>query len=245
MSLDKIMDINQLSGRVCINNLLNMFDLVPDVLFWVKNIDAELIYANQVLLKRLQVKDLKSLKGRTDYDFSPEHIARQFMTDDKKVMGGEVINERLEINLSKNGEVAWYITSKHPLIDEEGCIIGTYGMSRHLEKTSVALSSIQPIEAPVEYIRQHFADDITLTQLAQVSCLSISALERRFKKYLHKTPKQFINEVRLENARRMLIETNLPISVIAVESGYSDHSYFSKQFSAFFSISPSGLRESL
>jgi transcriptional regulator GlxA family with amidase domain len=73
--------------------------------------------------------------------------------------------------------------------------------------------------------------------------LSISALERRFKKYLRQTPTQFINEVRLENARRLLIETNIAIATIANDTGFADHSYFSRQFQKLFDRSPSAFRQ--
>ncbi|WP_220735645.1 helix-turn-helix transcriptional regulator [Shewanella sp. c952] len=72
--------------------------------------------------------------------------------------------------------------------------------------------------------------------------LSISALERRFTKHLGQTPKQFINEVRLKNARRLLIETNESIANIAQETGFNDHSYFSRQFQRLFGKSPSQFR---
>jgi len=84
---------------------------------------------------------------------------------------------------------------------------------------------------------------ICLEELATITHLSISALERRFKKYLGKTPKQFINEVRLENARRLLIETNNTIATIANDTGFADHSYFSRQFQKLFKQSPSVFRK--
>jgi transcriptional regulator GlxA family with amidase domain len=99
------------------------------------------------------------------------------------------------------------------------------------------------LKAPVEYIRENYMRTITLTELAKVTFLSISALERRFKKHLKKTPKQFMNDVRLENARRLLIESNLPIATIASECGFTDHSYFSKQFRLLFGQLPSSFRE--
>ena len=82
----------------------------------------------------------------------------------------------------------------------------------------------------------------TIEDLAEVAHLSVSALERRFKRYLTKTPKQFINEIRLENARRLLVETNIPISQVGEETGFSEHSYFSKQFRLFFGELPSEFR---
>jgi AraC-like DNA-binding protein len=85
--------------------------------------------------------------------------------------------------------------------------------------------------------------NICLEVLADVTHLSISALVRRFKKFLGKTPKQFINEVRLENARRLLIETDIAVATIANDTGFTDHSYFSRQFQKLFKQSPSAFRQ--
>ena len=66
--------------------------------------------------------------------------------------------------------------------------------------------------------------------------LSVSALERRFKAF-SETPNQFINEVRLENARKLLVETRLPVSQVAY-SGFPEPSYFTKQFRRLFGEIP-------
>ncbi len=84
--------------------------------------------------------------------------------------------------------------------------------------------------------------DFNIGKLAQSAHMSVSTLERRFKKYTNKTPRQFINEVRLENARRLLVETNLPISVVSSKSGFADHSYFSRKFAEMFDDIPSVFR---
>lgn len=230
--------INQFS----VKQIIEMFDLMPDVIFWVKDSKGCFVYANQFFLEHMGVTSLTQITGLTDFDFSPVHIAKQFRVDDLKVMKGEVVNNRLEMNNTKTGDIAWFTTSKRPLFNEQGQTIGSYGVSRHLEKTSLALSGMDALKEPVAYVRENYMRAICLKELAAITHLSISALERRFKKFLGKTPKQFISEVRLENARRLLIETNLSIAVIANDTGFVDHSYFSRQFQKLFKQSPSAFR---
>ena len=141
-----------------------------------------------------------------------------------------------------SGEICWFTTSKRPLRDAAGHVIGTYGMSRHMEKTAIALNVMSALKTPVSYIRHNYMHKISLSTLADISHLSISALERRFKKFLGKTPQQYITQVRLENARRMLVETTLPISVIAGETGFGDPSYFSHKFRQQYAELPSEFR---
>ena len=231
--------INQFS----VKQIIEMFDLMPDILFWVKDEKGCFVYANKYFLEHLGVTSLAQIVGSSDYDFSVPHIAKQFEVDDQKVMHGEVVNNRLEMNHTKSGDIAWFTTSKRPLFNKEGLPIGSYGITRHLEKTSLALAGMDALKVPVDYVRKNYMNNICLEQLADITHLSISALERRFKKFLGKTPKQFINEVRLENARRLLIETNIAIATIANDTGFADHSYFSRQFQKLFEQSPSIFRQ--
>lgn len=235
-------NFNSFVNQMGVEQLIRMFDLLPDVLFWIKDSSHNFIHANQAFIEHKGVKGIEKIIGKTDYDFSPTHIAEQFIRDDEKVLAGRSVTERLEMNMMQSGDTAWYATSKRAITNENGDIIGTYGITRHLEKQAKALSNVDAVKEPVDYIRQNFRHAFTIEELAGVAYLSVSALERRFKKYLAKTPKQFINEVRLENARKLLIETNMPISQVGDETGFSDHSYFSKQFRLFFGELPSDFR---
>jgi len=234
---------NKFLHQVAIEQVINMFDLLPGVLFWIKDENHYFIHANQAFIEHQEVKRLSQIVGKSDFDFSPAHVAKQFMRDDDKIISGQSVTDRLEVNMTQTGDTAWYVTSKRPLLSKTGDIIGSYGITRHLQKQAMALSGFEAIKAPVDYIRAHYHNQFSIEQLANVAHLSISALERRFKKYLNKTPKQFINEVRLENARRLLIESNMPISQVGDKVGFTDHSYFSKQFRLLFGELPSEFRK--
>jgi len=236
------MHSDSLLNKVSVKQVLAMFDMLPDIIFWIKDIESRVVYANQMFVEHLGYGNLEQVLGKSDSDLSPVHIAKQFIADDQKVMSGETVTDRLEMNIDKSGELAWFSTSKRPLIDENYVIIGSYGVTRHLQKTVKTLSGIDELKVPVQYIRDNFHIELSIEKLAQVAHLSVSALERRFKKYLAKTPKQFIRQIRLDNARRLLVETKLPIAQIAYQSGFSDHSYFSRHFKLMFDELPSELR---
>lgn len=236
------MNREKLLSQISSQQALAMFNLLPEISFWIKDKQSRVMYANDSYITRVGYKNLEQLIGKSDYDFSPKHIAKQFIVDDQKVMAGDVVTDRLEMNLTKEGGLAWYLTSKKPLSDNDGNIIGSFGVTRHLHKTSEILSGITEIKAPVDYVRNNYQEEISVEKLADIAFLSISALERRFKKYLSKTPKQFIREFRLEKARQLLVETRLPIAEIAYECGFSDHSYFSRHFKMMFHELPSQLR---
>ncbi len=231
--------------QLSVLQVIQAFDLLPDILFWIKDAESRVAHANSILLEHLGLKQLDQIIGKTDYDFSPPQIARQFINDDQKVMAGELITDRLELNMTGEGEIGWFSTSKRPLFNESGKIIGTYGVTRHLSKTSKAQSDVEAIALPVNYIKENYAQEISIKELAEYAHLSVSALERRFKKYLAKTPKQFINEIRLQRARKLIIETSKPIAQIAFETGFVEPSYFTLQFKKLFGQRPTEVRSQL
>lgn len=237
------MEANDLLKQTGVTTLISAFDLLPNTLFWVKDTQSKIVYANLEFVRHQGFSRLSEVLNKTDYDFSPQHLAHQFVLDDQRVLAGMQVTERLEVNHTNPGEYGWYSTSKRVLINDDGDVIGTYGITRLIEKNSKALLNVNAIETPIRYIRKHFQNNITIEELAEVAHLSVSALERRFKKYLAKSPSQFINEVRLENARKLLLETVLPIGEVAFQCGFSSPSYFSKQFQILFGISPSQLRK--
>ncbi|MEL7025502.1 MAG: helix-turn-helix domain-containing protein [Pseudomonadota bacterium] len=219
-----------------------MLDLVPDVLFWVKDSDSRFMYGNQAFLEHQGIKSANQLEGKTDFDFSARHLAEQYVRDDAYVLEGGEVTNRLEMNTTEAGEIAWFATTKRPIRNPKGEIVGTFGMTRHFDRFENARSDIDAVRAPVEFVRANYARDITVTEIAEAAHLSLSALERRFKKHLKKTPRQFLVEVRLEQARRLLVESTMPIAEVAFASGFSDHSYFSQQFRRFWGMLPSVFR---
>ena len=237
------MEANDLLKQTGVTTLISAFDLIPNTLFWVKDTQSKIIYANSEFVRHQGFTKLSDVLNKTDYDFSPKHLAYQFVLDDQRVLAGMQVTERLEINHTKPGEYGWYSTSKRVLVNDKGAVIGTYGITRLIERDSKELLSVKAIETPIKFIRQYFYNNITIEELAEVAHLSVSALERRFKKYLAKSPSQFINEVRLENARRLLLDTSLPIGEVAFRCGFSSPSYFTKQFQILFGVSPSLLRK--
>lgn len=245
------MQTNEISTANAINfvqqiankQLLEMFDFLPNTMFWIKDKKSRVMYSNQAFRDHLGCHHSDTVTGKTDMEFLPKHIAKQFVLDDEKVVLGEIVKDRLELNILDSGEICWFVTSKRPLLDNNGDTIGTYGYSRHLEEKSIASSGMLALKKPVKFIREHYMEKIGMTVLAERSHLSISALERRFKKYLGITPQAYITQVRLENAKRLLVETTLPISVIGDKVGFSDPSYFSRKFHRMFEELPSEFRQ--
>lgn len=93
-----------------------------------------------------------------------------------------------------------------------------------------------------DMIDQHFGNELELHQLAESHSLTIRTLIRRFKKACDQTPVQYIQSVRIDQAKRLLETTSWPVSRVVQEVGYEDQSSFTKLFIKKTGLSPARYR---
>lgn len=98
------------------------------------------------------------------------------------------------------------------------------------------------IKKATEYIAAHFAEEITLTDVADEIHLNPSYLSTLFKQVTGVSFKEYLNRIRIEEAQRLLTNTDYPIMHIAVSCGFSDQSYFTKVFKKHTGLTPKQYR---
>ena len=89
-----------------------------------------------------------------------------------------------------------------------------------------------------EWMLSRYHSEINLEGLARQFDMSVRTLNRHFRQATGKSPMQYLQQVRMDNAKELLKNTNLSISEIAYSAGYSDSSYFSALFRKSISLSP-------
>lgn len=102
----------------------------------------------------------------------------------------------------------------------------------------------QVVQAQI-WFEDNFSKPVKISEVAQQFDFSVRTFNRRFKNALGKTPLEYLQTTRLNNARELLQKSNLSISEIAALSGYQDAASFSKTFSQHFGTSPSKYRETV
>ncbi len=80
------------------------------------------------------------------------------------------------------------------------------------------------------YIEDHYNEDIHISEIANNYFISPQYLSRRFKQQTGYSPKQYLTNVRLAKAKSLLINTTLPITVIANQCGFNDVNNFIRFF---------------
>ncbi len=109
--------------------------------------------------------------------------------------------------------------------------------SGHDEKKVVKLKAV------LKYIRENFAKDITLEDMAAIAGFSCKYFCKFFKDMTGKTPVNYLLAYRIERAARKLLGSDLSVTQIAFDCGFNDLSYFIKTFKTFKHSSPKEYRK--
>lgn len=99
------------------------------------------------------------------------------------------------------------------------------------------------ISRALEHIDDDISKDHSLEKLAAISALSLSQFKVLFAKHTRKTLSQYLAMLRMEKARALLANTDMPISIVAENTGYADQSAFSRRFQKYHGISPGEYRK--
>jgi len=94
-----------------------------------------------------------------------------------------------------------------------------------------------------EYVREHLADDLNVTAIAEYMHFNPQYLARAFKSETGRGILEYITSERIEAAKKLLVETNIPVKEIASMVGYQDYAYFTRVFKKETGISPKQYRK--
>ncbi|MDB4557759.1 PAS domain-containing protein [bacterium] len=112
--------------------LKTIIDNVPDLIY-VKDRAGRFVTANAALLRLLKLDSPSELVGKNDYDFSPAELACNYVADDQIVMRTrESLFDREESHKAKSGDDIWLLTTKVPLVDEQGLVNGVVGIGHDI-----------------------------------------------------------------------------------------------------------------
>ncbi len=122
------------------------------------------------------------------------------------------------------------------------------GQQRLLCDKPLVLTTNDPhrkaIQKAIHLIVDHFREDLTLEDIFQAVYMSRPTFCRAFKRQTGRSFVEFLNEVRIDHCRRLLVETTLPIGKVAGDSGFNNLSYFNRVFLRCVGMTPSVYRKS-
>lgn len=101
---------------------------------------------------------------------------------------------------------------------------------------SITTEDTERINKVMNFTMENYAHEIKLDEIADLVSLNKSSFCRYFKSRTHKTYSQFLNEIRIAHACKLLINKKMTISEICYETGYNNISHFNRQFKILTSL---------
>lgn len=198
-------------------------------------------------VKTVVIKFRKDFIGEKTFSY-PEFSAINQMLEEAKygLYFGQKISKKL------HGELI-QIVDLHPA-EQSIKLLGLLhqlsqtGNRKRLSSTDMrqySTESSQRIDLVIKYISDHYASNIYLQDVADIACMTTNSFCRFFKKMTNKSFTQFLNEVRVRNATRLLLEDNLSVSQVCYMVGYNSITNFYKQFKQIMGSTPNHYRQTI
>ena len=130
--------------------LRTLLDNLPDYIYF-KDRDSRFIRTNKAHAKAFGLDDPAQAIGKTDFDFFTDEHAQQAYTDEQEIIRtGQPMLAKEEKETWPDGRETWVSTTKMPLRDAAGNIIGTFGISRDITQRKEAEEEIQRAKQAAE-----------------------------------------------------------------------------------------------
>lgn len=221
-----------------------LFDQLGDTYVFGKDRAGRFVFANRVLVEALGYLKEADILGRTDFDLFDPDLAERYRQEDSLVMTTAApLVDQVWLVPNRDGTLHWYLSTKRPLFDRDGSVIGIAGVMRDFDRAGHAVGPYRKLSPVLAHVQEHYPEKLTVADLANLAEVSVSTLERSFAKVFGISPTGYLTRVRLHAARRALLETDRPIGDIAVECGFYDQSHFTKSFREAMGRTPSRFRK--
>ena len=190
----------------------------------------------------------ETIKYYRDYQivlFAPNVYLIMFSADDERKEEIPVVIEQIRMNLKRfcDVEACYGISEIIHGFQDVGSVISQCKEQIQNKKETAGYSDT--VCQAITYIKEHYKEKISLTDIAEALNFSISHLSRCFKKETGESVVSYINRIRMEQAKKLMKEGKLSLNEISLEIGVPNYNYFYTMFKETFGISPSDYTKKL
>lgn len=201
--------------------LSELINNIPDSIF-IKDVKSNFILVNQSIANRLGFKSPDNLIGKNDFDIHPKKLAQKYYNDEQDIIRtGQARLNIVEQVIDRHNNIAWHSTSKLPLKDREGKIIGIMGIGRDITqwvKGQKALRKSKLTAEKADQLKTAFLSNFTHEIRTPLNgILGFSQYLKQTLRAEHKGHK-YIDFI-LRNGKRLLYLISDIIDLSRIESG--------------------------
>ena len=204
---------------------------------------------NTEQVKTIVTKFTKDFLGEDVFKISEFYEIKKLIDDCKfglsfgKEVSKDLHEDIIQLpNLSATGQYIKLldILNKLSLVPKENRIVLSSSDMRQM-----TTESSERIDTVLKYISDNYAVSISLDDISRVACMTTNSFCRFFKKMTNKSFTQFLNEIRIKNASRILVQENIPVSEVCYIVGFNSITNFNKQFKHIMGATPKKFREAI
>ncbi|RED85109.1 response regulator [Cohnella phaseoli] len=113
---------------------------------------------------------------------------------------------------------------------------------RHKREEDISYTDHPEVNRVIQYMAEHYKENIKVTDLARLVAINVDYLSTVFGKKTGLTPIAYLRNLRIEQAKRLLLHSKLSVEEIASQTGFTDDAYFIKTFKRLVGQTPSSFR---
>jgi PAS domain S-box-containing protein len=161
--------------------LRTLIDNLPDHIY-VKDKESRFLISNATQLRLMGVASQEEIVGKTDADFFPAELTPQYYADEQEIMrsGQPLIDKEERIQDQATGQYRWELTTKVPLRDSSGSVVGLVGISRDITERREADAKLQRRAMQLQAAAEVARDVTTAQDLDELLNRTVNLVRDRF-----------------------------------------------------------------
>lgn len=223
--------------------LVDLMENAPDMSLCIKNAEGRIMFTNNYNARISGWQSVDDMLGYTSEELYPPDQAAVYANRDREVIEtGVPIVERVYGFVADRSTNLNCVTVR-PVISVDGKRIGTATVYWRAQQKMRTANWYDPIRKTVVYLNEHYAENVTVAQLAKIAHYSPAQFRRLFHSLTQMSPASYIMNVRINAAKTLLITTDRRIGDIAADTGFFDHSHFIRTFERIVGLPPAKYRK--
>jgi AraC-like DNA-binding protein len=220
--------------------IMELFEFLPSVYFYVKDAEHRYVCVNRpVLTEIFGMNRMEEILGKSDLEIQAPAMAEAYHAEDRQVMnGGNMIPNQVWLVMLAGGGPQWFVSTKTPLKGDKGDVIGLAGVMYRIDTPDEEVERFGEIHPVIKYLEEHYRSDISMEAMARLSGLSTTQFNKRFRDLLRVSPTELLLRLRIQEAQRLLVSTSDGVASIAEATGFCDQSHFTKRFKRVTDMTP-------